>query len=111
MALTVSAADPLLDTQFFGQLKVKFVDVTFDSSYASGGESLTARDLGLQEVLIVLAETAQDSDAYLVKYDKANAKLLCFVQAAGGDSVAGLAQASALDDLSGVTVRLMAMGY
>lgn len=57
----------------------KTFDITFDSSYATGGEALTATDVGLGTILFVYAPAA---GGRVFEYDYANAKLLAFQDAA-----------------------------
>lgn len=51
------------------------VDITFDSSYATGGEALTAAQLGLNALDIILCETRS---GYMFQYDHTNAKLQAY---------------------------------
>ncbi len=46
MALTVSR----VTRSTFGNKRIVIADVTFDSSYPTGGESLTASDVGLRKI-------------------------------------------------------------
>lgn len=51
--------------------------VTFDSSYPTGGEPLTAANLGFSDLATNLVVTAH-SGGYTFKYDGANEKLLAY---------------------------------
>lgn len=82
----------------------KFVDVTCDSSYATGGYSLTAADLGLQRIDFV---DAGASGGYVPEYNYSTNKLL--VRWSGG-SGAVLSQVTNATDLSAVTFRLYVLG-
>ena len=73
--------------------------VTFDSSYPTGGEPLTASDLGLNTI-DYLSATTDGSNA--VTWDKANNKLKVF-------TAAGAEVANAVN-LSAVVVRILAIG-
>lgn len=95
MALTISNRNPGVA----GNKRRNTLDITFDSSYATGGESLTPAALGLVNVDVVLAT---GSGGYVFKYDKANQKLLAFT---GGSEV------SSTTDLSAVTTRVEAVGF
>lgn len=88
--------------QSLGNYFEKIVDVTFDASYPTNGEPLTAADVGLASVLSVLAPIVQGAAVRHVTYDIANAKLLAY--APGGAEVANTT------DLSAVTVRLVVRG-
>ena len=72
MALTnTNIAGPFV----VGDRKVVFFDADFDNSYPTGGESLTAADLGLNTVHSLFAEPA---GGYSFEYDHANSKLKVF---------------------------------
>lgn len=49
--------------------------ITFDDSYPTGGEALAASAFGLNEVTLMLCETAS---GYMFQYDYANAKLKAY---------------------------------
>lgn len=73
--------------------------VTFDSSYPTGGEALSANDLGLASLDFVSATTDGN---YAVTWDKAAGKLKAYV-AAG-------TQVPNATDLSAIAVRILAIG-
>ena len=58
-----------------GNQRVSVVSVAFDASYATGGESLTARDLGL---VVLTSVIAQPKSGYTFEYDYTNFKLLAY---------------------------------
>lgn len=63
------------------------VDVTFDSSYPTGGESLTPADLGLLNIdfaLVDVGAAAAGTSGVVVKYDRTNSKLQAFQAPAAG---------------------------
>lgn len=95
MGLTVSNLNPGVA----GNKRRNTLDITFDSSYPTGGESLTPAALGLVSVDIVLAT---GTGGYVFKYDKANQKLLAYT---------GGSQVSDTTDLSSVTTRVEAVGF
>ena len=68
MALTVT----ILDTTVFGNKRVVFASVDFDSSYHAGGESLQASDVGLKAIDFL---QATPKSGYLFEYDYTNQKL------------------------------------
>lgn len=102
MALSLGAVKPL------GKRIKKDVilDVTFDASYADGGESLTASDLGLNTVLSV---HATGTDGYAFAYDYTNAKLLAFYGYANAADAVAVQPVGV--DLSAVVARVHAVGY
>jgi hypothetical protein len=109
MALTVANVDSFSD-DVFGRHKVRIVEVTFDSSYASGGESLTPSDVGLSDISIVLiSPDANALEGYVVAYDYTAEKLMVFEEeavAAGGP----LVEEGAVN-LSTLVVRLLILGH
>ena len=100
-------------------------DITFDSSYPTGGEALAATTLGLNGIDIMLCETAS---GYMFQYDYANSKLKAFYPRAAltgslavADTAATLtddtdvaaavgAEVGNTVDLHTVTVRVVAIG-
>lgn len=78
-------------------------EAVFDSSYATGGEILTASDLGLTTVLFASAtiKVAGTGSVTSVFYDVANGKLLAYAAAA---------QIANAVDLSAVTAQVVAYG-
>ena len=100
-------------------------DITFDSSYPTGGEALAASAFGLNNIDIMLCETAS---GYMFQYDYANAKLKAFYPRAAltgslvvaesaatltGDTdvaAAAGAEVTSTADLHTITTRVMAIG-
>lgn len=90
-------------TDIPGADRVTVTDVVFDSSYPTGGESLTPSDLGLSTVDFAIAtvKVAGTGSVTNVRYDAANQKLLAYGAAA---------QISNATDLSAVTATVVAWG-
>ena len=87
-------------------LRPVLVEIAFDSSYPTGGESLTAADVGLSEIEAVFVES---QDGLVFAYDYANEKLLAYE---AGTASAGLDEVDSAQDLSGVTgLRALVFGY
>lgn len=108
MALSLSQVER---STVFGDRRVRFFTVTWDSSYATGGESLTAGDVGLSRIDFVMAEpaaAAAGTAAHVVKYDYTNSKLQAFETGAAVDSP--LKEATAAADLSATPCRIMVVG-
>jgi len=72
MALTVTIGK----TDVFGNKRCHIVDVAFDTSYPTGGESLTARDCGMAVIDFALFEP---SGGYTFEYDHTNSLLIVYV--------------------------------
>lgn len=72
-----------------GVMSMAMARVLFDSSYPTGGESLTPADLGLTTIehLVAVADTATAA-GYGFMYDDANEKLLAFAPTAYVDIAA-----------------------
>lgn len=93
----------------FGDRRVIIFDITFDSSFADEGESLTAADCGLSRIDHVSCETAYNMTAdlgYLLAYNHATSKLVAFN---GGTTDAPFEEAGT-DDLSAYSCRIMVVG-
>ena len=105
MALTVDNAVKTV----FGNKRVRVHDVDFDSSYPTGGESLTASDLGLNKVEFLIAES---KSGYTFEYDYTNSKLLAYYVDNNAAADSAQIQVPNTTDLSSVTnVRVFAFGY
>jgi hypothetical protein len=111
MALTIGTPVKGAGGGGFGDLKVSIADVTFDSSYATGGEALTPEQVGLTAILGAFTVGIVSGTFYVaVSFDATNAKLMAF----GGDgAAAGIAQlkevASAVD-LSACRLKVCFIG-
>ena len=87
------------------QLVFRQVDVTFDSSYATGGYAISTAQLGLGKVLgvIVMSHPA----GYVVEHNVATGKLVVYRVNTTG---AVLGEVPAATNLSGITAHLLAVG-
>lgn len=100
MAVTVN----LIKRTVMGDMKVAIADVTFDSSYPTGGEVLDTKLLGLN--LVHFAHVS-NSAGYDVNYVPSTGKLLARVSAAAASAFGEVANAT---NLSTLTIRVMAYG-
>lgn len=89
MGLTITRSGDW--TGYFGNLRYARVTIAFDSSYPTGGESLTAADLGLKTIDLL---QVQSKSGLVFEYDYTNSKVLAYSQ---GVSV-GAAGAATMDD-------------
>lgn len=109
MALSVSVTR----TDTVGRYtKYKTGTITFDSSYATGGEALSASNCGLSAKVEFLSAT--NAAGYIFEYDYTNGKLKAYYPSKSGTITSpGLpgAEVAASTDLSGVTCRFIAFGY
>lgn len=116
MALTITKIANADYTEANKRVRVR--SVTFDSSYPTGGESLTPADVGLRVITEARAHGAfrksDASDAVLVSYDYTNKKLLAYRQkdpaATGGADIA-LPQVGNTIDLSAYSGRITFIGF
>lgn len=63
-----------------GNKRFKFVETTFDSSYPTGGESITAADFDLTSIdaVVVLGASGVAAAGRFFQWDRANSKLLAY---------------------------------
>lgn len=87
--------------------------MTFDSSYATGGESLTASDVGLRKLTEVIVHgafrNADGTKGVNVGYDWTNAKLQAYW--AKGGPTNGEPEVDSTFDLSAYNGRVTFIGY
>ena len=101
MAVSISIGDKAV----LGNKRVTFSTVTFDSSYPTGGEPLTAADLGLSTVEYAVCNVntvGGTQNVANVWYDKANSKIKVYDETPG--------EASNTSDLSTLLVDVIAFG-
>lgn len=105
MALTFANREDLS----VGNLRGVKVDITFDASYVTNGEPLTAADLGLSRVEQLISDQGGLGTDFgrVVQYDRDNELLLAFQ---GPTGVGPLPEVPNATDLSDLTVRVMALG-
>lgn len=111
MALTVSNVDSF-SQDVWGRHKVAIVEVTFDSSYPTGGESFVPNDVGLAEFSVVTF-SPDASPAYQFAYDYSAEKILVFGVQQDADAAVTdpFDQEDNAADLSTVTIRVVCVGH
>jgi hypothetical protein len=103
MGLTIGVPAYWNLPQARGGLQIGFVDVTFDASYATGGEPIVYSDIvGLDNSLVGMDPVDYSVKTWQVQYD-GTAKTLV------ANDVNS--EAASNDDLSGLTVKMMFLGY
>jgi hypothetical protein len=116
MALTIT--QPKRNSVSGSKVSV-YLSVTFDSSYAPGGEAFDATAYGVADIdSLTIHNTTADELGYVVKYDATNNKLLAYATHTMDDqsSVIGagetepLADAKAATDLSALKVDITITG-
>lgn len=109
MALTITKVGR---STVFGDRRVRFFDITFDTSYPTGGEALTPANLELTRIDFLQAHSKGDDPAYVVNYDYTNEKILVFGVEQDADAAVTepFDQENDTADLSGLIVRVMVIG-
>ena len=110
MGLTVTKVRGTSE-QVLGKVRGVMADVAFDASYPTGGEACTADLFGLKRLLAVQelnTPTTSGATGKQVEFDVTNAKLKLLVSGGSGSALAEVSNAS---DQSGVTRRVLALGY
>lgn len=109
MTIAVSTVD-YRSEDVWGSAKVRFVDVTFDDSYPTGGETLTPASCALAE--IIGATVIGNPGGYIVNFDQVSGKLEVRGQepASAATGVIEASEETAATDLSGLVVRLLVIG-
>jgi hypothetical protein len=89
-------------------LEIVFGTITFDSEYATGGESVTFPGVATAGIAAVFI---QNKSGYSFEFDKTNSKALAYYceLSAGTDGVQ--IQVASSVDLSAVTADFMLLGY
>lgn len=100
MALTFGPAEFLN----LGSVSGVILKVTFDSSYASGGETINPVDIGLGQILML--NIIQGEDGYIFEWDSTNSKILVRESAATNIPLPEIGA----DNLSAVVVEIFAIG-
>ena len=102
MALTIVRHGFPFPPGAFGGRRMGYVDITFDSSYPTGGEPLVAADLGLGTIeLLIPAQRNTAAALHTVNYDSQAHTLVALV--------AGIQVANAVN-LATLTVRCFYIG-
>lgn len=102
------------DKQAWGGLAVNFLTITWDDSYPTGGEAITAAQCGVSAVNEIAVFV--DNAAYVVQFDKSALKLMAFsapaadYTVAGTDSLLAFDEADNATDLSSVVTRAIVFG-
>jgi hypothetical protein len=89
-----------------GNRKMTTANVTFDNSYATGGEAIAVSDLGFTRLDILIAHAGQ---GYLARWDGSvtTPKILLYRQTA---ATGALVEVPSTTDVSTVVVRVLAFG-
>ena len=115
MAISVSTIKNL--PKMHGGIRGRIVEITFDNSYPTGGEAVSAADVGLDSAIYLLVpetgmfDPGAGGGLFPVRYDHSAGKLQAFYAdndaAADGPLIEYANGGSALEDL---TVRCLVFG-
>lgn len=86
--------------------KLVYVTIDFDASYPTGGEALTASDVGLDRIDAVFVESGE----YNFEYDPTNEKILAYWGDNNNASDGPLVEVADTTDLSAVSVNALVLG-
>jgi len=107
MALTITVPGNASDVAGVpGNNKYIIKRIQFDSTYLTGGESLTAAQLGLESLHIVIVDV--EDSGFVAQYDYAGSKVALY--SAGADAEDGLDEVASNTDVSAVYARVLAFG-
>jgi hypothetical protein len=100
----------------FSDLSMVIGEFTMDSSYASGGESLAASDIDLEEILFISFSVEPSAGAtnlgqsFIAQYDYNNAKVMALGDTSGGPASQMAVEIPNGTNLSAFTVRFVGYG-
>ena len=107
MALTITVPGNASDVAGVpGNNKYVIKRIKFDSSYLTGGESLTATQLGLESIHMVIVDV--EDSGFVAQYDYAGSKVALY--SAGADAEDGLDEVANTTNVSAVYARVLAFG-
>ncbi len=95
------------DNNFFSDSEQIIASFTFSASYPTGGEAITASDLGAITGSIKHL-SANSAGGYVFEWDQANGKLKAHQAPHGHGEATPLPQVPNATDLSAVTTRIIA---
>jgi hypothetical protein len=82
--------------------------LTFDSSYPTGGEAITAANVGMNRAIDRIHFNA--ASGYVFEYDKTNQKVLAYYADNDGGADGALIQVANTTNLSAITASYIAVG-
>lgn len=109
MALTVAAPTK---QGVFGDLRYVIVNITWDSSYPTGGLALTPKQVGLNQILGCesIGAGAAATAAVDISYDTTNQKLQAFGADGAAAGIANLKEIANATNLSTITTTAIFLG-
>ena len=93
---------------FGAKQRISVSNITMDASYPTGGEAITANQLGLSRITSVIP--AASTTGYVPAWDQANSKLEVFYGDYSATVDGVLSEVAATTDLSAVTFTVIAFG-
>lgn len=110
MALTVAVLDPPVFPEFTGQKGFKRATITFDSSYLTGGEVLSASSLGLSTIdtLQITPRNFSATESMQPVWDKTDGTVM--LSWTGGAISSHFDEITSATDVAAVTCEVLAYG-
>jgi len=111
MAVTpvvVTTGQPGIPGQNSAHQLIRVIDVTFDSSYPTGGEALDFTTLGFASVQAVIDAGGITHGGFVYDYDYTNSKILAYWT--GAVVSTALAEVTNATNMAAFTVRLVVIG-
>lgn len=103
-----------VDAFVAGNKRFKIVDIALSGTYTTGGDALNASALGLTRVLALLGGSATDGTVqYPVQpvYSTSGTSVTLKLFESGGTAGTAAAEKGSGESLTGITVRVVAIGY
>lgn len=95
------------DSGWVANQRVAVVTATFSSSYTSGGEALTAGDVGMDSIESVVVASGATASGYVPRYDGSAGTLQLFEESGAAGPLSEVAGAT---DVSSESVTLYIRG-
>lgn len=110
MAATYAKLKGRGDMQMGSRVEGVIFDFKADAAYATGGYPITAAAIGMKRITAIsdFGPVTAGASGKVAEYDQVNGKVKILVSAAAASALQEVANAS---DQSGVTRRMVALGY
>ena len=114
-AMALAGLTVVIDARHvMGGMAVSFITITWDNSYATAGEAITASNCGMSSIFEIVPLC--DNAAYVFQFDKSALTIMAFsapaadYTVAGTDSLLAFDEADSGTDLSAVVTRAIVYG-
>jgi hypothetical protein len=112
MAIAITTGPVVSTLSTTPNQRLSITTLTPDSSYPTGGYTVTAAQLGLSNIadaLCNLSSSAANNTAVSATYNQATGKLMLWVAAASAPDA--VTEAASTANLSGTIIKVWALGY